>query len=335
MISEETVFILGAGASVPYGYPTGKGLRKLLIKDYRDIISRTMRNSHENLDNSRLANEQNKYYSLIENYSRSPETSIDLFLARNPDYEKLAKQLIVMAIFESDFRSSFRENLSEDAEGMDWYSLLFSRMTETMISPDSFRNLNNNKIAFITFNYDRSLEHFFFTSLSHAFTRSQDLISSKGWFSVFPFQVIHLYGRLPLLKFEDSVSGIEYRKPISFRNINAYASGIRVIYDRANDAEIEKAQDLIRKAKKVFILGFGYANENLEILGIPDIFNHDQQVFGTALGMTEIEIKRTLIKISNRKGGGGTSPLRNNSIKRNNVILADLDCRMLLREYLH
>ncbi len=32
MIEQETVFILGAGASFPYGYPNGDELRKSIIE---------------------------------------------------------------------------------------------------------------------------------------------------------------------------------------------------------------------------------------------------------------------------------------------------------------
>lgn len=34
MINTPTVFILGAGASVPYGYPTGASLRASIIRNF-------------------------------------------------------------------------------------------------------------------------------------------------------------------------------------------------------------------------------------------------------------------------------------------------------------
>jgi len=40
MITEDTVFILGAGASFPYGYPTGQGLRIQLCKEFPIQFSR-------------------------------------------------------------------------------------------------------------------------------------------------------------------------------------------------------------------------------------------------------------------------------------------------------
>ena len=34
MITEDTLLILGAGASFPYGYPTGKELRHIICKEF-------------------------------------------------------------------------------------------------------------------------------------------------------------------------------------------------------------------------------------------------------------------------------------------------------------
>jgi len=38
MINDETVFVLSAGASVPYGYPTGIGLREDIISLLREYL---------------------------------------------------------------------------------------------------------------------------------------------------------------------------------------------------------------------------------------------------------------------------------------------------------
>jgi hypothetical protein len=38
MITEETVFILGAGASMPYEYPTGAGLKKMICDRFNELF---------------------------------------------------------------------------------------------------------------------------------------------------------------------------------------------------------------------------------------------------------------------------------------------------------
>ena len=39
MIDERTIFIIGAGASVPYGFPAGKDLSKSIIEILSDPLS--------------------------------------------------------------------------------------------------------------------------------------------------------------------------------------------------------------------------------------------------------------------------------------------------------
>jgi hypothetical protein len=41
---KETVFILGAGASCPYGFPTAYELTKFIFKNYANLIQRLRRN---------------------------------------------------------------------------------------------------------------------------------------------------------------------------------------------------------------------------------------------------------------------------------------------------
>lgn len=47
MIEQNAVFILGAGASVPYGYPTGQGLRADICKDFEKRIVSLVKSSRD------------------------------------------------------------------------------------------------------------------------------------------------------------------------------------------------------------------------------------------------------------------------------------------------
>jgi len=38
MITQQTVFILGAGASAPYGYPTGAGLKDIICDEISELF---------------------------------------------------------------------------------------------------------------------------------------------------------------------------------------------------------------------------------------------------------------------------------------------------------
>ena len=80
MIKEKTVYILGAGASKPYGYPTGKELTNYIRnKLINDIIKDTEIPQHSLYIT--------KIEEIINKFSKSTNKSIDLFLTRNPEYE--------------------------------------------------------------------------------------------------------------------------------------------------------------------------------------------------------------------------------------------------------
>jgi len=56
MIKEKTVLILGAGASKPYGFPTGEELRREIIDNYVNDVITYIKN------NPRIRESQKKYH---------------------------------------------------------------------------------------------------------------------------------------------------------------------------------------------------------------------------------------------------------------------------------
>ena len=97
-------------------------------------------------------------------FRKSSNKSIDLFLARNPSLVTVGKLAISLEILKSEIASKFREEIDNPA--LDWYSYLFDRFTDTFLDKDKF-TISDNKVSFITFNYDRSLEHFLIESLTY------------------------------------------------------------------------------------------------------------------------------------------------------------------------
>ena len=78
MITEETVFILGAGASAAYGYPTGKDLRDQIIIVFYPKYS-TMVTNNPHYDRRQKAELNNKAKMYVDKFKSSRE-SIDYFL---------------------------------------------------------------------------------------------------------------------------------------------------------------------------------------------------------------------------------------------------------------
>jgi len=329
MIDTATLFILGAGASSPYGYPTGKELRKYIIKQLPSSIGNYICHSENPQIQDRKEVLMNKLDVFTDVFFKSSTQSIDLFLSRNPSYEHIGKISIIASILEKEKESGLHED--SFSPGRDWYSYLYHRMTNTLIRPENYQLYKKNKVSFITFNYDRSLEQFFYESLTNSF---KDEIGNRGLSKdeILPFEVVHVYGKTVPLIWQSS-DGLEYKSDLKLE-VESYTENIRVIYDRADEGEIEKAANLIKKAERIFFLGFGYAKENLEVLDLPNILDRKQKLYGTAIGMTEREISR-IENLIWRVMARDKPEIRDRySLLKNKVKIENVDCLELIQTYL-
>ena len=217
-------------------------------------------------------------------FHNSSTKSIDLFLARNPEFMVLGKWAIIFRIFTAERNSTFREKMRN--RNQDWYSYLFERLTDKLVTKEDYVHFGENKASFITFNYDRSLEHFLYESLRNSFNGIE---AAKLQEQINKLRVIHVFGQIAGLEWQEVEDRIEYRRNINLVDVQRLADNLRIIYEENENSVFEEAHKLISEAKRIFFLGFGYAKENCELLKIPVILNTHPEVYGTALGFTEKE----------------------------------------------
>ena len=310
MIKEETVFILGAGASKPYGYPTGAELRKIIINEFHN---QDHFNSLNNLDLD-ISKEYTINYidDFINKFKLSSTKSIDLFLSRNPKFMDIGKLAIKLSIYNSELGSIFREKVEREE---DWYSYLFDRLTNESTASDQYI-ITDNRIKFITFNYDRSLEHFLYESMINSYSEMDTGIIEH---EVKKIKLIHMFGTISPLPWQEN-GGLAYRKNKVFID---NADNLDIIYNKTDDPMIIEAQKYIRKAKLIFFLGFGYAKENLELLDFPHILQPDQKVFGTTYGFISKEVRDIKEKY-----------FITEEIPEKNIVLEDCNSLDLIRNHL-
>lgn len=332
MIDQDTVFILGAGASKNYGYPTGLELRRLISEKFPKIVGAYLYVGQDNQKMAKSSLTLKRARELAIVFSKSATQSIDLFLARNPEYEDIGKMSIIVSIFEAEFGSGFNE--SSISPERDWYFYLFNRLTDELTKPDDFKRYADNKVKFITFNYDRSLEHYLYDSFYHSYYSKMFEQPAKHE-DVMPFEIIHIYGKVAPLPWQDNKNGLGYglnRKDKEHRLVvEELTENIRVIYSRVDDS-IERAKEIIKNTNRLFFVGFGFAKENLEVLGLPANMNVEQEIYGTALGMTDREIDKLKKLIYYRISGN--RPTINMDIQMDKIKIEKMDCRQLIREYL-
>lgn len=321
MITQETLFVLGAGASKPYGFPTGKELRAYVCQDFpnqfSDVLSKD-RNIHSKVDRL-VADAQD----LAKKFKSSNIPSIDQFLALSPRYSSIGKQAIIMNILRCEHNSAFGLGLNEESQSQDWYSLLYARMTEGLSSPADYEKFGQNKISFITFNYDRSLEHFLYTSLLNSFGESDKLREiASNVRDYIPFPFIHIYGQVDQPVW---LGGVDYAPDLDYPRIEQFEGNIKLIGERTKEQK-EEISRLFLKAERIFFLGFGYAPENMEAMGFPLTFRKRKSVYGTAKAFTKKEREFTTDTLGKSLIFEGESDIKPQ--------IVDSDCYRLLRDFL-
>ena len=180
-----------------------------------------------------------------------------------------------------------------------WVGYLYRRL------PNPFRDLPNETVSFLTFNYDRSLEHFLFSALSDGFGADEPTCVA----ALEKIPIIHLHGSLGPLRWQ---ARSERNPKITFENrpyetvsdgrtLGIATKGIRIVHedvDQGKGSDFPRAKHLLRTAKQIYFLGFGYDQINMQRL---DIQKLEQGVcFGTGLGLTSSEVHDIEKAIDNR-----------------------------------
>jgi hypothetical protein len=313
------LFIVGAGAGKPYGLPTGK-----------ELYLHLQQNCH--FTHGDWA-EAATYF--MEELRLTSGVSIDKYININAARLKDIGVLSIAAAIHFYETQSCLSMPPRYLPNGDWMTYLFEKMHRGLNTPEDLLKLHdNNHVAFITFNYDRSLEHFLFSVLWGLIKNSNiNIHNETQWKAVTDvikqIPIIHVYGKIGKLPWEDGryepgrccsgdvVSYGHEGRDGSFAVLARRThTMIDLIYEeRKDNPEIENAKKLISNSKRIFFLGFGYDENNLSILNLPGSLSGNF-VVGTALHSTENE--RQQIR----------------DLFRLNFTLRDCDCLTLLREYL-
>ena len=215
LITNNTVFVLGAGASWHYGYPTGEALVEDVVKMSRLFESYCRNRCSESLSGAALqavpeyVSEKidrswglksalqgweaaaNESMSLAERLETVRPLLIDHFLAWNESLRPIGKLMIAAVLLECEaswLHSRRNKNRSKDDKSKDdWYRFITHKI---VYNCERSSDIFNNNVKFITFNYDTSLEYVLYNSIS-----SMDLFTAED---VSKFlsedRIVHVYG---------------------------------------------------------------------------------------------------------------------------------------------
>ena len=301
------VFVIGAGCSVPYGFPTGAMLMQKLKKfDYKDRIEYTAQHlldRHYLFDlyperlsitydeyinkasqisgyNTRLNSEKQTVNNIVSSIAKdfaksirhSMMVSTDEFLKnrlgqKQNEQADFGKRLIAYEILKAEQASRLWN--------IDWIQHLLSR-----IDQQSNWEKILKQTVFLTFNYDRVLEYCIFLYL----TSDKQYADADAHAFIKEMQIHHVNGFSGSLE-EISFGAVENGK---YQEI---AKRMETVWEKRrnrDESEKEKYQGFLKNAERVYFMGFSYIPDNLESIGIPrgaEIIQN-AKVYATAMGLS-------------------------------------------------
>ena len=231
MINDETVLILGAGASKPYGFPLGYELRD-------DVLKITEGEFFKVEDFKAIAwnDVQDFKYEL----KTSGHSSVDAFLEERNKWLKIGKFTIAMKLLSHEkYNSVLPPNQPMDH----WYEALWQKLRTK-----SWAGFKKNKINIITFNYDRSFERYLLYVIKNNYKITEAT-------AIKSLPIVHVHGSLgPFKDYGRDTSGF----------VKIAADSIKIVHESdTTTKEFIKANRILSRAKRILFIGFGYHPQNM------------------------------------------------------------------------
>jgi hypothetical protein len=266
MLKRATVLVLGAGASQPFGFPTGVQLSKLMAEHLHpgtDAFNRLMSVGYE----------QDGVINFRDEFFYSGKISVDSFLEHRADLLSIGKAATaaILIPFERPERVFSYEN--------SWLRYLYNNLNA------SFEQFADNPLSIVTFNYDRTVEFFLFEALCNSYRKDEG--ETRQIMSHIP--IIHLHGNLGDLPWQ----GKNNSRPFSFEHkpeeLLIAADCIKIIHEDiadGRDKDFERAKQLMSAASQIIFMGFGFNKTNTDRLDVSNL-PLGRTVLATTIGTVE------------------------------------------------
>jgi hypothetical protein len=270
MIEKKTVLIIGAGGSMCFNFPSG-------IKLVKDIVHKLSGDELSIQRIEELGFNRKQILEFKESLKYSGAPSVDSFLETRVDYLEIGKAAIAQVLLPYEkIEPLFFQN--------SWLSYVFNKMN---VCP--FENIDKNEISFITFNYDRVIEHYFYNALMNKYGKSEQEVIVK----MKKINIIHLYGQLGYLPWQQQENVVPFGL-VNNQTVKNAADNINIVHDKIDinkRSEFIKTYELLKAAQKVYFLGFGFHPINLERLKLWEL-NGNIEIAGTLYRKTPLERTR-------------------------------------------
>ena len=308
MFADNTVFVIGAGASAEFGLPVGAGLMKQIkqnsmfrfdisLMEGVPIIWDALRERYD-------ARGVDERLTAMREIHRSIDLagSIDEFINRHyndPIIAEVGKLQIAYAISNAEAKSILARTKEHD-EHFDWELLkptwirTFAQLLFEGIRNDEVEHVGDN-ITIICFNYDRCIEKYLSDAIVKTF---KDVNVDQARQIVGRMKIIHPYGSLGTLS-DLSFGGKLYPQKLYdiSENLVTWSESVK------SERKTETASAMMDATAIVF-LGFAFAPQNMELLTLPTSrprreLDYPVEEYATGFGYNDVIDRRLKSKIMN------------------------------------
>lgn len=312
MLQKKIVFVVGAGASVEFGFPLGSKLKEEIAAQVKISFDWHQVTSGDSV----IAQAAREYAGATEGQLEAlinagekiakgmpGAQSIDNFLHSregDKDINLMGKLGIVKAILaaerSSDLYISTPEELHRRSQSA--LVLLADNQSSFQSQPNSWlgklstllcqgfhherlEELFDN-VAFIIFNYDRCVETYLWNHLQQYFGLSEQVAAEL----LEKVQFHHPYGTVGRLPWQRGDGyAVRFGKVPVPRDLIELAKGIKTFTESVHAEAQEKLIGELRAASLVMFLGFGFIEQNMRVLDLKEA-GKIERVFATAINMS-------------------------------------------------
>ena len=346
MLGRETLFIIGAGAGFDIKMPMGDKLARVIAGYLNIRFENGYRKTSGNdlaIEALRLLANENKadvnsYYHAGRQIFEGLvgwSSSIDGYLNRHQDQplvQLCGKLAIVQVILQSENCCDMYVDLTaphklgfRDAEQVQqsWFQSLWSILETGIVKSKNLESIFD-KLHVITFNYDRTLEHFLLMGLRQAYHLSEKdaaaIINAK-------LDVDHVYGQVADLPWQNKGHGFAFGREPNAQELMRLWNRITTFNEEISDGQfLKRLSEKVSDAERIVFLGCHFHEQNMKLLraALP-ARGGEVSVYATGLGRSESALEEIDSQFREMLGPrGGTWQIR---------VRRDWGCKELFREF--
>jgi hypothetical protein len=341
MFKPGTIFIIGAGANEEVGMPLGSALCSAMARSFFfefNFSSEPQKGADHNLLNHirRLAKATDRKVNEYLNASRLFHDgillagSIDEYLSRHADkplHSGLGKLAILHLLLSAERQSRLFHNEHANANVIvraakdSWLANFAHQLFIGRPAGDLDRMFDD--ITVISFNYDRCLQRYLIAAIQQAYhvslERAQEVVAR--------LEIIYPYGTLGSL-LPASSDYLPFGADVAYSNITDRINNIRTFNEHFDDSEQKmKIHSLIAQANALVFLGFGFHNQNVDLLRPPKGGQSVVSIVATGFGLSQPNVQNIVKRLKGMLPSNVQEPIVERELKAARLLA---DYRMVL-----